>query len=247
MKKLWPYLLLIFSALEIKAQENTIRGVVFDRDSKIRLAKVYITNLRTKAGFYNNLKGEFKTNAQKGDLLVAQLEGYGPDTLSVREQEDLVFFLKRNSIRLKEVVIRDTLASPEKKLKEIQEEYRDIYRKGNSSDIFSIGGSNGQGGTGLSIDALYSAFSREGKNARKLQKIIDRDYKEVVIDYRYTPLLVQQATGLSGLKLKDFMQQYRPSYTFVLEATDYQLLIFIRSSYQKYLKRPDAFRLPALR
>lgn len=229
------------------AQEKTVRGVVFDLDSKIRLARVQILNTRTQQSFFNNTKGEFKTNAQKGDLLVARLQGYRSDTVIVAEQNDLIFFLKRTSIRLKEVIIRDTLVSPEKKLKEIQEEYKNIYLKGNSSDLLAIGGSNGQGGAGLSIDALYSAFSREGKNARKLQKIIDRDYKEVVIDYRYTPLLVQKATGLTGLKLKDFMQQYRPSYAFTLEATDYQLFLFIHSSYQKYLKNPAAYRLPTLK
>lgn len=247
LKKIWPYLLFLFCTFRLSAQEKPIRGVVFDRDSKIRLARVYITNTRTQIGFYNNTKGEFSTRVQKGDLLIARLEGYRTDTIRIDAQSDVVFFLKRNSIRLKEVVIRDTLSAPEKKLQEIKEEYKDIYRKGNSSDILTIGGPNGLGGAGLSIDALYSLFSREGKNARKLQKMIDRDYMEVVIDYRYTPLLVQRATGLSGLKLKDFMQQYRPSYSFVTEATDYQLLLFIQSSYQKYLKNPATYRLPTLK
>jgi hypothetical protein len=161
----------------------------------------------------------------------------------VGEENDLVFFLKRNSIRLREVVIKDTLNSPAKKLIEIRENYSDIYRKGNVSDIFSFG----NGGVGLSIDALYNALSREGKNARKLQKIIDRDYKETVINYRYTPLLVQQATGLSGLKLKDFMQQYRPSYNFILVSNDYELLRFIQACHQQYLKNPAAYRLPPLK
>ncbi len=243
MKKLFIYLLLMLSAAKICAQEKNLRGLVFDLDSKIRLTRVYIYNTRTANGFYNNTKGEFKTTAQKGDILIAKLEGFRPDTVKVGEENDLVFFLKRNSIRLKEVVIRDTLNSPAKQLIEIKENYKDIYRKGNVSDIFSFG----NGGAGLSIDALYNALSREGKNARKLQKIIDRDYKETVINYRYTPLLVQQATGLSGLKLRDFMQQYRPSYNFILVANDYELVRFIQVSYQQYLKNPAAYRLPALK
>lgn len=243
MKKLFIYLLLVLSAAKLYAQEKNIRGLVFDLDSKIRLTRVYIYNTRTNNGFYNNTKGEFKTTAQKGDILIAKLEGFRQDTTKVGEENDLVFFLKRNSIRLKEVVIKDTLNSPAKQLMEIRENYSSIYRKGNVSDIFTFGG----GGAGLSIDALYNAFSREGKNARKLQKIIDRDYKEMVINYRYTPLLVQQATGLSGLKLKDFMQQYRPSYTFILESNDYELLRFIQACHQQYLKNPAAYRLPPLK
>ncbi len=229
---------------ELRAQERNLQGVVFDRDTKIRLTRVSILNTRTQIAFYNNTKGEFKTNAQTGDVLIARLEGYRSDTVKVGQANDIIFYLRRNSIRLKEVVIKDTVQSPSKRLKEIQEDYKDIYRLGNSSDIFTIGGG---GGAGLSIDALYSAFSKEGKDARKLQKILDRDYKELVIDYRFTPALVQQATGLNGSRLRDFMQQYRPTYNFVLEANDYELVRFIQASYQKYLKNPAAYRLPSLK
>ncbi|MEY3678150.1 MAG: hypothetical protein RI924_291 [Bacteroidota bacterium] len=243
MKKLFIYVLLLLGSANLQAQDKSIRGIVFDLDSKIRLTRVYIYNTRTASGFYNNTKGEFKTAAQKGDVLTAKLEGYRPDTVKVGDENDLVFYLKRNSIRLKEVVIKDTLNSPARQLQEIRENYRDIYRRGNVSDIFTFGG----GSAGLGIDALYNLFSRQGKNARLLQKEIDRDYKETVINYRYTPLLVLQVTGLSGAKLKDFMQQYRPSYTFILEANEYELVRFIQVCYQQYLKNPAAYRLPPLK
>lgn len=229
------------------AQEKVVRGLVFDSDSKIRLTRVYIFNTRTQTGFYNTTKGEFKTTAQSGDVLIAQLEGFRSDTVKIGAENDVLFFLKRNSIRLKEVVIKDTLQNPVKKIIAMREDYKDIYRKGNVSEIFTTGGSSGMGGAGLSIDALYNAVSREGKNARFLQKIIDRDYKEAVIDYRYTPILVQQATGLRGLKLRDFMQQYRPTYNFVLVANDYEMIRFIQGAYQRYLINPGAFRLPPLK
>ena len=180
-------------------------------------------------------------------MLIARLEGFRNDTVKVGPEGDVLFFLKRNSIRLKEVVIKDSLQNPVKKILETREDFKDIYRKGNVSDIFTTGGGNGMGGAGLSIDALYNAVSREGKNARFLQKIIDRDYKEAVIDYRYTPALVQQATGLTGLKLKDFMQQYRPTYNFVLAANDYEMIRFIQGAHQRYLINPGAYRLPPLK
>jgi hypothetical protein len=42
------------------------------------------------------------------------------------------------------------------------------------------------------------------------------------------------------------MQQYRPSYYFILEANDYSLLEYIKESYHKYLRNPAAHRLPPL-
>lgn len=240
-------LLLICLSCYCFAQERLIQGVVFDRDTKIRLARVFILNTQTESGVYNNSKGEFKLVAKMGDVLVAKLEGFRSDTIKVSGTADIVFYLRRMSIRLQEVVIKDSIKTPSKRLLEIKAEYKDIYRIGNSSDLLHTGGGNGLGGVGLSIDALYSLFSRQGKNARNLQKTIDRDFKELVIDYRYTPALIQQVTGLTGAKAKDFMQQYRPAYSFVLEANDYDMIRFIQEAYRRYLQNPGAYRLPPLK
>jgi hypothetical protein len=90
-------------------------------------------------------------------------------------------------------------------------------------------------------------LSRQGKNARHLQKTIDRDFKDLVIDYRYTPALIQQVIGLTGAKAKDFMQQYRPAYSFVLEANDYDMIRFIQEACRRYRQNPKAYRLPPLK
>lgn len=246
MKKFLFFLLIGLSSYTF-AQERMVQGVVFDKDTKIRLARVFVLNTQTESGVYNNFKGEFKLQANVGDLLVAQLEGFRSDTIKVSGTVDLVFYLRRNSIRLQEVVIKDSLKTPSKRLQEIQEEYKDIYRIGNSSDLLKTGGGSGLGGVGLSIDALYSLFSRQGKNARNLQKTIDRDFKDLVIDYRYTPALIQQVIGLPGAKAKDFMQQYRPAYSFVLEANDYDMIRFIQEAYRRYIQNPGTYRLPPLK
>ena len=246
MKKTIFFFLLCLSSFSF-AQERLVQGVVFDKDSKIRLARVFILNTQTQSGVYNNSKGEFKLTAQAGDELVAQLEGFRADTIRVSGTGDLVFYLRRNSIRLQEVVIKDSVKTPSKRLQEVKEEYKDIYRIGNSSNLLHTGGGNGLGGVGLSIDALYSLFSRQGKNARNLQKTIDRDFKDLVIDYRYSPALIQQVIGLTGTKAKDFMQQYRPAYSFVLEANDYDMIRFIQESYRRYRQNHAAYRLRTLK
>lgn len=232
--------------LGLSAQQRTIEGLVFDKDSKQRLTRVYIYNLGTNKGVFNNTKGEFRITVNPGDTLVAALEGYSVDTITARNQKTAVFYLKRISILLKEVYIKDSLKSPQKQLEETQEQYRDAYRKGNPGDIISVGGANGLGGAGLSVDALYSLLSKEGKNARYLQEIIERDYRESIINYRFTKQAVRNITGLEGEKLRDFMEQYRPSYYFILEANDYSLLKYIKECYKQYIKNPAAYRLPPL-
>ncbi|MXV14778.1 hypothetical protein GS398_05675 [Pedobacter sp. HMF7056] len=227
------------------AQEQQVQGIVFDKDTKQRITRVYIYNTRTHKGYYNNTKGEFTFPAQRGDTLVAALQGYAIDTTTVKAQTTLLVYLKRTSILLKEIGIKDTLESPAERLARNKEDYGSTLKKGDPGNLLNVGG-NGGIGAGLSIDALWSLFSREGKNARFLQKIIERDYREAMIDYRYTRMLVAKTTGLKTPKLEDFMQQYRPAYYFIVEANDYALINFIRQSYQSYLRNPAAYRLPAL-
>lgn len=246
MKRIFLYLLLICCVKTVFSQEKQIQGIVFDRDSKQRLSRVYIYNTTTHKGFYNNTKGEFTTAARRGDVLVAALEGYLVDTISVPSETTVLFYLKRNSILLKEVIIRDSTLNARDRLDKNKEDYKDIYRKGSAKDILQIGGANRTGGVGLGIDALWSLLSREGKNARHLQEIIERDYREQMIDYRYSGRLIASVTGLGGDKLQDFMQQYRPSYNLIIEASDYQLIQFIQNSFYQYTANPAANRLPPL-
>ena len=224
-----------------------MQGIVFDMDSKQRLSRVYIYNTNTSKGFYNNSKGEFTTVASQGDILIAALQGYRVDTLSVGTANTVLFYLKRTSIQLKEVRIQDSLKNPTEQLKETKKDYNGAYTKGDVRDVFTSGGSSGAGGAGLSINTLYSLLSKEGRNARQLQKIIERDYREAMIAYRYNPGLVSNVTGLKAAQLRDFMEQYRPSYSFVIEANDYQLITFIKTSYQRYLQNPAAYRLEPLK
>src|SRR5690606_14956265 len=149
--------------------------------------------------------------------------------------------MTRSTIWLDEVSVI-AQRSPEERLEQNRREYSTAYTRGDAGSIFSTGPT----GAGLSIDAVYKLISREGKNSRRLQEIIERDYRESVIDYRFTPDLVSSVTGLEGETLIDFMRQYRPSYYFVLSANDYNLAFYIRSSLARYRQNPAARRLPPL-
>lgn len=240
MKKLGLLICAILYIGLLFAQQE-VDGIVFDTDTKQRVARVYIYNTSNQTGTFNNLKGEFRLKAAEGDVLIAATEGYFPDTLTLRGDPTILLFLKKSSIMLREVSIV-ARKSPDDILRQKQEDYNTAYSKGDPGSLLSVGNS----GAGLSIDALYSILSREGKNARYLQEIIERDYQDDIIDYRFTPELVSANTGLKAELLEDFMQQYRPSYYFILNSSDYELAMYIRSSYKKYQRNPAARRLPPL-
>ncbi len=224
------------------AQQKAVQGFVVDKDSRLRLARVYIYNSSVDEGFYNNTKGEFAANVKLGDTLFAALGGYGMDTVIYRGQSAIVFQLQSMGIKLKEVNIYGKAKTPQELYKSKLEEYRYKLDKGSSKDLLNLG----SGGVGLGIDAIYNLLSRDGKNARHLQKILEKDYKEQVIDYRYKPSYVMALIDIKEENIQDFMTQYRPTYQFVLTASEYAFIQFIKNSYASYKRNPAMFRLPQL-
>ncbi|MHA4893721.1 peptidase associated/transthyretin-like domain-containing protein [Pedobacter sp. PWIIR3] len=241
--RLFLLLLLFFSfSARLFAQSGTVQGFVVDKDSKLRLAKVYIYNSHTNEGIYNTPKGEFRINGLPGDTLFAILQGYAVDTVVLKSPSSIYFQLKSLGINLQEVSINGKKLSPKEQYDKRLKEYKYQLDKGSSKDLLNLG----PGGVGLGIDAIYNLVSREGKNARHLQKILERDYKESIIDFRFNPNYVKSILQLNDSVATDFMEQYRPSYDFVLSASDYAFVVFLRNSYASYKRNPSAFRLQPL-
>jgi len=241
--KFFVILILTFGlSTALYAQTKPVQGIVIDKETKQRLAKVYIYNIRTGDGLYNNTKGEFSTFALPGDTLVAALSGYGVDTMVFKGQTATYFQLKSLGIRLRDVVIQQKRLSPQQLYEKNVQEYRYQTMKGSSKDLLNLG----NGGVGLGIDAIYNLLSRQGRNARHLQKILEKDYREDLIDFRFNANLVGKVLGIKDDELTDFMQQYRPTYQFVLDADDYAFNMFIRNAYKSYRINPKALQLPPL-
>lgn len=227
------FLFLLIQGPLLFAQQK-IKGVILDSNTKQRVAAVYLYNMAREEGTFNNLKGEFHLDAEEGDVLILAKEGYFPDTITVRSQTTLMVELQRSSIWLKEVHIM-ARKSPQQALEQKKDEYESASRRGDGGPLLTMG----NGGAGLSINALYSLISREGRNARYLQEIIERDYRDAIIDYRFSAYLVKTLTGLESDKLEDFMFYYRPSYYFILNSNDYALGIYVKNSFEEYKRNPE--------
>jgi hypothetical protein len=240
-----PFILLFFltACTEIAtAQKKPVQGFVIDKESKQRLAKVYIYNSHDDEGLYNNNKGEFSTQASVGDTLFAALQGYGVDTLIYKGNNAIYFQLKPLAIQLREVSIIGSSVTPKERYDQTLREYKYATDRGSAKDLLNLNSR----GAGLGIDAIYNLLSRKGRNARHLQAILERDYKEQVIDYRYNAAFVGRALRIKGFELEDYMQQYRPSYDFVLMASDYAFIVYLRNNYASYKRNPRALRLKPL-
>ena len=63
--------------------------------------------------------------------------------------------------------------------------------------------------------------------------------KEKYIDNRYNPEMVERMTKLQSPELDSFMLKYRPTYQFLNTATEYDLLLFIKQSFEEYKKSKE--------
>jgi hypothetical protein len=240
--KFWLPIFLSFTCATAFAQQKEVTGIVFDKDTKARIAKVNVKNATSGKSVYNNFKGEFIIGASTGDMLIFSKPDHRSDTVKVKSYIPLGIYLKPTAIPLQEVTIRDSLLTPQKRLANTQREYSKIYGSLANSNLLNIG----PGGVGFGIDALYNAFSKSGRNAEKLRGIIDAEYRQNIIDYRFNKAFVQGITHLEEPKLTDFMQKYRPGYYLVTAAGDYEFIDYIRKNLKRYLRHPRAYELPPL-
>ncbi len=244
MMKWGLFLYLVILSASGFSQEKSITGIVFDKNSKDRVASVNVRNLTTGQSVYNNLKGEFKIPAREGDKLVFTRLEFRPDTLMILTNAAVAVYLTPLAIQLKQVTIRDTLLSPEKRLAATKSDYSKIYGSLAYNDFVT---SPSNGGAGLSIDALFNSLSKSGRNAEHLRGIIENDYQQDVIDYRFNRTVVSNITGLKDEKLTEFMLRYRPGYYMTRTATDYEFIASIKANYKRFIRHPRKYSLPDLK
>ena len=222
--------------------QERVQGLVLDQESKQRIAKVLIVNKTTGANTYNNNKGEFDLALSQGDIIIANKENYLSDTLTYSGEKVLIINLKRKAIMIAPVTVMGRI-SPEEILAKRREDYDKAYRLADPGDFVSVG----QNGAGLSIDAVYNYFSKEGKNARRLTKYFQKEYEDNYIDAIFTKELVRSVTGLEGEALENYMIRYRPTYEFVLTSDRFQLIKYIKSKYEYFKHIPYIKPLPDLK
>ena len=234
-----------FSLISLKgfSQQITVSGIVFDKENKERIASVNIRNITANTADYDNLKGEFKIIAKAGDKVVFSRQDFHNDTIRIKDTAQLAVYMSHIAIQLHEVTVRDSLNSPEQRYLATRREYNKIYGSLAYNNFLSVPSS---GGAGLSIDALWNSFSRSGRNAEKLRGIIENDYHQNVVDYRFNKTFVGKVTGLKGDKLTDFMTKYRPGYYTTITMSDYEFISVIRANFKRYLRRPRTYTLPPL-
>lgn len=220
-----------------KAQAVRLMGMITDADTRTGLPAVSVWNKRTGTGTISNESGRYYIEALPGDTIEFSSLSYvraafvAPGISSTRNVE-----LQRHIMGLQGVNVRGRIYKQDSLAIRDQYERYFGYKRPGAMDVLKTLPSN-------PITALtYLVPSRARKRKEKFGEQLKYWEEEKHIDYRYNPDLVARVTKLESPELDSFMLAYRPPYSFLLNATEYDLLLFIKQSFERYQKNKGNLR-----
>jgi hypothetical protein len=227
-------LLLLVSSIA-SAQKRTVKGYVLDSVTHSPLTNAIITNENThKVAFTNNL-GFFSITTSKNDMLFFDALNYKFDTLYVNNilPDTITIFMAPEVFTLPGVTVT-TEGYSQYQLDSLRRRISFIDDAGRKAPAISRSNSLGAG-IAINMDAL---LNKKNKQRKKAYKYFERSERDAYIDYRYSPALVMEYTGLKGEALSSFMQKTTPSYEWLrTHTTDEDVVYYINDKLKQYKKK----------
>lgn len=213
--------------------QQKMQGYIYGKDSLV-LAGVSIQNKSTGYGAISNTTGHFELTAHNGDTLLFSAVGYTSLLRIVNKDHlrgQMQVYLKQQVFELNTLQVQQR--NHKKDSLDTREEYDRIfnYRLPKVGEVIAIM----PVGIAVNINQLYKLLSfKKNRDKFRFKDRLIRYEREAYVDQRYTPEVVERWTGLRGDSLAQFIRLYRPSYQFLANAPEYDLLHFIKTAYKQY-------------
>jgi hypothetical protein len=218
----FSYILLLCLALfslNVKAQQNIIRGQVVENATNTKLAEVLVRNTSNSQVTLTDNGGNFQIRGQLGHTLIFSSPGYVSDTLYIADMASKGIRMTPLGIALREVNVRGQKFDP-------RAEYPQVYQR---SKVYAL--------------SPTTWFGKDAKDARRLKRYFEREVHERQVDSVFTKVYVGSIVPLKGRELEIFMNLYRPSYEFVKSNNGESMAAYINDSYKKYQALPPEKRV----
>ena len=87
---------------------------------------------------------------------------------------------------------------------------------------------------GSPLTGLYELFGKDAAREKRFIRFSKNEMEAIQVNRRYTKQLVKQVTALKDSDVVVFMQQYKPTYTDIKKWNDYELIAYIKESYNYF-------------
>ncbi|MGO4288609.1 hypothetical protein [Chitinophaga sp. RAB17] len=212
----------------------TVTGMISD-SNKLVLPYATVSNLNSGKRSLSDQGGYYKITGNRNDRIVITFVGYVPDTVIVNQtmgtQTTNVILVSAGKF-LKGVEVTSQYSPYQIDSIERRNQYGYILDKPNQQ---LAGGSTPQG-AGIVISPI-TRFSKKEKQKRQFKTNYEKMEKEKYIDSRFTPILVNKVTGLTGDSLQLFMRDNYPDYNTMRTIGNNDLLYWITDKYKAWMAK----------
>lgn len=230
---IWP--LLLFAAQPIMAQVR-VTGTVFEMNRSFPLGNVSVLSVKGRGTITDSL-GHYSMVVAEDDSLFFSYLGkptpkYAISSIPALDQFDISLHV--NVTTLKEVRVMP----PSYKRDSIQN--RLDYAKAFDFKKPGLGISNsppgsGNFGVGLDLDQLINVFRfRKNRSMAAFQERLETEEKEKYVEQHFSRAKIRKVTGLTGPDIDTFSRYYSPPYEFVIIASEYELLEYMKKAGDQY-------------
>lgn len=231
-----------------------ISGTVVESKTKEPVPFVHVYTRSLSAGTTTNEHGKFMVQINPSDTLVFSAVGFDKYFFSLKQDDlrpyyEVVIELDFRTYELapvkvtawkdveqfKKDILELDIPTPEKEFKINIPRNARVYDDPKLNN--NLGNDMG-GGVTLQgpIDALYNAFSRQGKQLKKLDALKEENVRRREIESRYNIEVVQRITSLNEEGARRFMEWCKFEDEFLLTSSEYDLTVAVLRCLEDFSK-----------
>lgn len=219
-----------------KEELVTIMGEVKDPDIISPFYSIMVVNKRTRLGTFGKFSGEFSVKARQTDTILISTRGYEVVKLCFKDSVPSSVYkvdITLSMLKYQSAVVE---VKPLKTLNELKEARAKLAKeKVRTPDP------RGVDAFASPITALFNIFSKKEKSKRLLLELQYEESKKDILKEMLRIYVHNDIIKLESHEFDDFIDFLNISESTLKEASDYELIVYIKDKFQHYLQINDYY------
>lgn len=235
-------LLVLSGFISANAQNRVlIKGYVLSIDSSRIVPLANILNKSANQRFIGSRAGLFKAQLAPGDSIKITAIGYedllfvAKDILPEKIEDTIQIYMRPTAYQLRDVNIIYSNRRQDSIARLAAEFLKNDPLMNNYDRIMN----RDEGSLMSPLTAMYMEYSKEGQNMKRFEEFVRHAEMLKQVDKRYNKKSIKRATGLSDEYLDDYILYCKLDRTFILSASDYELILAMRQCADRFRNEKD--------
>ncbi len=206
--------------------QQLLKGIVVEGDSNSVMPFVYLINKTTGNGTMSDNSGKFYLNVNTNDTIISSFVGFvrlkiPVSKLKTNADGDVKIVMRKMAYSLKPVTVSTFKFKP--------------YERQHMEKVIKDSRMRPIDALQSPITALYNAFSRRGREMRKLSKIFEDIFEEEQVQKKLSPEILRKLTGDDNLNYEAFRKYCYPlTNYYIINHDGYDLYYKVMQCYYSW-------------